>query len=189
MLMKTLRTERLILRKWQLTDADDLFAYASNPSVGPSAGWAPHTSRKESETLIRTHFQVVSFHWALVLPECGKVIGGINLTRDLKRNFLGARTLGYSMSPDYWGHGYMSEAVQTVLAFGFYDVSCSIISVYHYPDNERSRKVILRNGFTYEGTLRQCSHLFNGKLHDNLCYSMTEPEFRQHYRNTRQAHK
>ena len=34
-------------------------------------------------------------------------------------------------------------------------------------------------GFTYEGTLRQCSSLFNGKILDNLCYSMTASEYRK----------
>ena len=183
--MRNLQTERLVLRKWQLSDADDLYEYACNPLVGPSAGWAPHQSRQDSETLIRTHFRCVTFHWAMVLPEHGKVIGGINLTRDLKRNYLGARTLGYAMNPAYWGNGYMTEAARTILAFGFYDLDCGIISVYHYPDNERSKRVIERLGFTYEGVLRRSSQLFDGQLHDNWCYSMTEEEFRRNYRESR----
>ena len=41
-------TERLILRPWEESDADELFRYASDPRVGPSAGWPPHTSVDES---------------------------------------------------------------------------------------------------------------------------------------------
>ena len=35
-------TERLILRRWLEDDADALFKYASDPEVGPRAGWSPH---------------------------------------------------------------------------------------------------------------------------------------------------
>lgn len=37
-----LETERLILRRWEESDAEDLYKYASNPDVGPIAGWPPH---------------------------------------------------------------------------------------------------------------------------------------------------
>lgn len=33
----TLETERLILRRWEESDAEDLYKYASNPDVGPIA--------------------------------------------------------------------------------------------------------------------------------------------------------
>ena len=48
-----LKTERLILRKWTEADADSLFKYASNPNVGPIAGWQPHKSVEESKAVIR----------------------------------------------------------------------------------------------------------------------------------------
>ena len=43
-----LKTERLLLRKWQESDADSLFEYAKNPEIGPIAGWPPHKSIEES---------------------------------------------------------------------------------------------------------------------------------------------
>ena len=177
--MKSLRTKRLVLRQWYISDADDLFAYAKNPLVGPAAGWRPHHVRKDSEDLIQKIFQQEYFHWALVVPGSGKVIGGINLTQDVKRNNPHARTLGYSMNPDYWGNGYMTEAAKAVITFGFEGLTTDIISVYHYPDNLRSKRVIEKCGFTYEGTLRLCSQLFNNKTYDNLCYSMTAMEYRK----------
>ena len=48
-----LETERLQLRPWEETDAEILFQYASNPKVGPSAGWAPHTGVADSLRVIR----------------------------------------------------------------------------------------------------------------------------------------
>ncbi len=43
-----IHTERLTLRPWRETDAESLFAYASDPDVGPAAGWPPHRSVEES---------------------------------------------------------------------------------------------------------------------------------------------
>ena len=50
-------TERLILRKWEETDAESLFEYASDPDVGPIAGWPPHRSVEESLDVIRNVFR------------------------------------------------------------------------------------------------------------------------------------
>ena len=48
-----LHTQRLILRKWTLADADSLFEYASSPEVGPIAGWPAHKSAEESISAIK----------------------------------------------------------------------------------------------------------------------------------------
>ena len=49
-----LQTERLILRPWCEDDAKDLYRYASDPEVGPPAGWPPHTSVENSREIIQT---------------------------------------------------------------------------------------------------------------------------------------
>jgi RimJ/RimL family protein N-acetyltransferase len=48
-----LETERLILRPWKESDAEDLYRYASNPDVGSIAGWSPHQSVHESREVIK----------------------------------------------------------------------------------------------------------------------------------------
>ena len=57
MIMGTkLETERLILRHWKDSDAEDLYQYAKDPEVGPIAGWPPHQSIDESREVIRNVF-------------------------------------------------------------------------------------------------------------------------------------
>lgn len=51
-----IHTERLTLRPWRETDAAILFTHASDPDVGPAAGWPPHRSIEESREIIRTVF-------------------------------------------------------------------------------------------------------------------------------------
>ena len=52
--MVTLETKRLLLRPWREEDAPALYSYASDPLVGPAAGWLPHTSVENSRELIQT---------------------------------------------------------------------------------------------------------------------------------------
>lgn len=50
----TLETDRLILRRWEDSDAEDLYRYASDPDVGPIAGWPAHQSLDESRDVKKT---------------------------------------------------------------------------------------------------------------------------------------
>ena len=73
-----LETDRLILRSWYDSDAEELYKYAQNPQVGPVAGWPPHQSVEESLEIIRTVFSSPETY-AVVLKETGKPIGCIGL--------------------------------------------------------------------------------------------------------------
>ena len=66
----------MILRHWLESDAGMLFKYASDPDVGPRAGWPPHKSVEESLEIIRTVFSGEGM-WAVVLKETSEVIGSI----------------------------------------------------------------------------------------------------------------
>lgn len=68
MRMEILETKRLVLRPWQESDAGALFKYASDPDVGPRAGWPPHKSVEESLEIIRTVFSGEGM-WAVELKE------------------------------------------------------------------------------------------------------------------------
>ena len=69
-----IQSERLKLRPWHDDDADTLYKYASDPDVGPRAGWPPHKSIEESLEIIRTVFHNDT-NWAIELKNTGEVIG------------------------------------------------------------------------------------------------------------------
>ena len=71
-----METERLILRSWRESDAEALFKYASDPDVGPRAGWPPHKSVEESRAVIRDIFSN-DRTWAIELKETCEAIGYI----------------------------------------------------------------------------------------------------------------
>ena len=179
--MDTLFTERLILRGFHYSDLDDFFDYAKNPNVGPNAGWKPHENKRESLSVLR-QFVNSDEVWAIVYKDNKKVIGSIGLHKDAKRSNRYARMIGYALSEEYWGQGLATEAAKCVIQYGFEILKLDIISVYHYPHNYRSKRVIEKCGFKYEGTLRQASILFDGNSYDEVCYSMTMDEYLRIYK-------
>lgn len=73
-----LETPRLVLRGWRESDLEDLFAYCSNPEVGPDAGWQPHADKSVSRGVLR-QFMDSGEVWAVVDRRSRRVIGSIGL--------------------------------------------------------------------------------------------------------------
>lgn len=166
-----METERLILRKVNKSDAEDIYSYSKEPNVGPNAGWSPHKTLEETKGIISTMFLDKDV-FAIVLKETGKVIGTLGFTNDPKRENPQARMLGYAISQKYWGRGFMTEAVKAVIEYAFEILNIDIISAYCYPHNTRSKRVLEKCSFTYEGTLKKAEKLFDGRVLDNDCYSL-----------------
>ncbi len=177
--MKRLETPRLILRDWTEDDLEDLYGYASDPEVGPAAGWKPHESLEESRKILTEMFLGSTQVWAVEDRETGRVIGSVGLHGDAKRPGVpGVKMLGYVLARAAWGRGLMTEAVGEVLRYAFEEERLSMVSVFHYPFNSRSRRVIEKCGFRYEGTLRRASSRYDGVLLDDVCYALTAEEYR-----------
>lgn len=171
-----METKRLVLRHWEMNDLDDLYAFAKNPNVGPQAGWRPHQSREESRQIL-SRMVTTPDQFAITLKSTMKVIGIISAGIDTSRRNLAAKTIGCALNEEYWNHGYMSEAVNRMIQYLFADPGTELIAMDHFTDNPGSRRVIEKNGFQYEGTMRQKFRLFNGEVKDCLCYSLTRAEF------------
>ena len=168
-----------MLRTVAITDAQDIFEYSQRPSVGPHAGWKPHESLEETLDIIKLIFLEQETVWGIVLKETEKMIGTIGLIVDPKRENSSARMLGYAISDLYWGRGYMTEAARGAIRYGFVQCGFSLISAYCYPENERSKRVIKKCSFIYEGTLRLAEILYTGEVRDNACYSLTAEQFKK----------
>lgn len=72
--------------------------------------------------------------------------------------------------------GYMTEALQDVLKFGFTELGLHRIEALIAADNEPSLKLLLRYGFSKEGTMRE-DYVVNGKNEDSDCYSLLKWEW------------
>jgi len=174
--MKTLETERLILRAWAESDAEDFYEYAKHPEVGLNGGWPPHTGIDISREVIGYFINDADI-WAIVWKETGKVIGSVGLHKDNKRPNIAVRELGFCVSADYWGMGIATEAGRRAIAHAFEDMGLDLVSTYHKAFNDKAKNVVEKCGFTYEGTLRQCSKRYDGLIFDAKCYSILKDDY------------
>ena len=126
----TLKTERLLLRPWRLTDLDDFYEYASVDGVGQMAGWIPHENKEKSKQILDLF---INEKKTFAIEHSGKVIGSLGIEKygmedqlTEFENFYG-REIGYVLSKDYWGHGLMPEAVCAVIDFLFKDLNLDFL--------------------------------------------------------------
>ena len=174
--MKTLETKRMVLRPWKIEDLGDFYEYARNPNVGPNAGWEPHKDKEVSLKILESFIEKDEVR-AIVYKENDKVIGSIGVHCDEKRDGVQAKMIGYVLSETYWGKGLMSEAVKKIIEYLFAEEKLDIISCYHYIFNIKSKRVIEKCGFKYEGTLRLASKTYDGSVYDDVCYSITKEDY------------
>lgn len=148
-----METERILLRPWNDNDADILFKYASDPDVGPRAGWPPHKSVEESLEIIRTVFHNDT-NWAVELKETGEPIGAIGYLPS-NGNKIPARDgeplAGYWIAKPYWNHGICTEALRLVIEHVRKTTHIPSLVSGHYVDNPASGRVMEKCGFVATG--------------------------------------
>lgn len=146
-----LKTERLIIRPWKLSDLDDFYEYCKVDGVGQRAGWYPHKSKDESLIILNNFIKnKITF----CLDYEGKAVGSIGIEKydeELYAEFnkLKGRELGFVLAKDYWGQGLMTEAVNEVINYLFKEVNLDFITCRHYKDNIRSARVQSKTGFRF----------------------------------------
>ena len=153
--------ERLILRPWVEHDAEILFKYASDPEVGPRAGWPSHKSVGESREVIRTFF-CNDHTWAMELKETGEAIGCIGYYTHGESNIdIGENDaeVGYWVARPYWNLGLCSEALRVLIDYCFRERGFSTLWADYFPENPASGKVMEKCGFHDTGDINYCSRL------------------------------
>lgn len=173
-----LETPRLFLREVCFDDVEDMYEYATSPLVGPVAGWEPHRSINDTRTIIQMFRDKKKFGqlgvFAIVLKDENKMIGTVELhtyVRGYKAE------LGYTINPQYWGHGYAVEASFVVLRWGFISLGLKRVECTTFVHNYQSKRVCEKLRFTFEGIRKNGYLLYDGTLHDVAAYAMTDNEY------------
>ena len=149
----TFETERLILRPWREDDAESLYKYASDPEVGPKAGWPPHKSVEESLAIIQNVLSVPETY-AVCLKD-GKAIGSIGLKMGDATDMTDRDDeceLGYWIGRPFWGQGLIPEASRELLRHAFEELNMQAVWCGYYDGNTKSRRVQDKLGFVYHHT-------------------------------------
>ncbi|MCL2285897.1 MAG: GNAT family N-acetyltransferase, partial [Firmicutes bacterium] len=179
----TLETERLILRRFEKNDLEPMFHNVwNNYEVWKWSSYEPMNSIDDIRTLnnIFTDFWFAKYekpdyyNWAIELKSSGEVIGrfrGINPSDRANKI-----ELAYELGQNWWGQGFMTEAVNAALHFFFNDVGFNRVYAGHASENPASGKVMQKCGMTYEGTMRQHTKC-NVGLVDEVFYGILASEF------------
>lgn len=148
----SLETERLILRPWKESDAESLYKYASDPDVGPIAGWPPHQNTDESLNVIKNVLNGAEAY-AICLKEDGKAIGAVELKLNGHTDMTDKDDeceLGYWLGKPLWGQGIMPEAAREIIRHGFEEAGMSKIWCGYYEGNTKSKRVQEKLKFRYQ---------------------------------------
>ena len=179
--MPDLRTPRLRLRKLTMRDAADIYRYSRDPEVARHVLWDAHRSIGDSRAYLRYMLRRYRSHepasWGIELMETGQIIGTIGFMWVQEDN--AAAEVGYSLSRDHWGKGYMTEALRAVIQYGFDVIGLHKVQICVRPSNTPSRKVIEKCGFVYEGNLRDYFLMPDGTFEDRMYFSILKSEFKK----------
>ena len=168
-----LKTGRLLLRKLESTDANEMFFLRSNENVLRYIGKEPAKTIAEAEEFINKINKAIdeneSILWGIAfLNEPSTVIGTICLWNFKKEHYRGE--IGYILHPDHWRKGIMKEAINAVVDYGFTVLDLHSIGALLDPENIASSFVLESTGFIKEGHLKE-SLYFNGDFKDEAIYS------------------
>lgn len=149
--METITTKRLLFRKIRTEDSQEIFdTWANDAKVAKYLTWIPHESLETTKMVVEAWVKayeedVDCFRYGLVRKEDQKLIGMIDVVR-IKD---GCPEIGYVLGRAYWNQGYMSEALEKVVAILFQKYPSILISAQE--ENIASNRVIQKNGFIFIG--------------------------------------
>ncbi len=177
----TLETKRLILRPWELSDAESLYKYASNPLVGPIAGWPVHTSVENSRDIIKNVLSAPETY-AVILKGTYQPIGSAGLMIGSKSNIELPDTeceVGYWLGVPFWGQGLIPEAVRCLMQHAFADLKMDKIWCGYFDGNTNSKRVMEKCGFTYHHTSENVTCAIEGMSRTEHVTCITREEWKK----------
>ena len=165
------------LRPWRQTDAADIAAVADNPNIAANlrnAFPSPYTLADAEWFVGGCAAQGEERQLARAIVIDGKAAGsiGIFVKEDVYEK---SAELGYWLAEAHWGRGVMTEAVRQICREAFDRFDILRIFAEPFADNQGSRRVLEKAGFTYEGTMRDGIYK-NGAVHSYCIYSLLRRE-------------
>lgn len=181
---KKINTNRLLLRRFCVLDAEEAFRnWTNDEEVTKYLTWNPHGSLDVTKTLLNQwvldYETPNTYNWAIELRDTGDLIGSIGIVSIDEEN--SSCEIGYCLSKQYWKKGIMSEALTAVINYLFSEVNFNRIVAKHYIDNIASGKVMAKCKMTHEGILRQVRKGKNGEFISLAIYSILKDEYEKYY--------
>jgi [ribosomal protein S5]-alanine N-acetyltransferase len=176
-LFKVLHTERLILRPFSKSDAPSVQSLANNKEVAEIIGLPQPYLLKHVLDWIDIQPELfdkeIEYPLAIVQKRSDELVGTITLRVD-KDNLKGE--LGYWIGRPFWGKGFATEAVKSMMLFGFEALELNKIWASALSKNIGSTTVLQKAGMVKEGVLKQ-ERLILGKFEDIEIFGIVKSDF------------
>ena len=170
---QNLETERLLLRRLAITDVVEVLELRGNPET---MKFIPRPLAKSNEDAL-VHIAMINekidenigINWAITLKGNPKLLGIIGHYRIQPENY--RAEIGYMLLPEFHSQGIVSEAIKTVVDYGFDVMNLHSIEAVIDPQNFASEKVLQKNGFVKEAHFLE-NEFAEGKFWDTVIYSL-----------------
>jgi len=178
-----LETERLILRKPKITDANDIVEGIGEYDVAKMLLVVPHPyKKKDADDFIKRKIkkwkqkEIDDYLFVIELKSEKKVIGAIGIHKINKYSLTG--TTGSWINKKYWRKGYMTEAKIAINNFAFNKLKLRRLNSDVYTDNKASNATQLKMGYKLEGMKRKAVRSkASGKIHDEYIYGLLKEDW------------
>jgi ribosomal-protein-alanine N-acetyltransferase len=175
---QNLETERLLLRRLNENDVKEVLALRGNPET---MKFIPKPLAKTKEDAL-AHIAMIEdkiinnigINWGITIKGNPKIFGIIGIYKFYPENH--RAEIGYMSLPKFNGQGYITEAIKTVVAYGFEQLNLHSIEAIIDPENSASERVLQKNGFVKEAHILE-NELWEGKFWDTVIYSLLKRNF------------
>jgi RimJ/RimL family protein N-acetyltransferase len=177
-----LETERLLLRDFVKDDWQRVLEYQSDPLYLRYYEWTERTPEAVQEFVgwFLAHQKQtprIKFQLAIVVKSSNQLIGNCGIRMEKAGAF--QADIGYELDPNYWNHGYATEAAHAVVDFGFSTFGLHRVWSWCVADNVGSAHVLEKLGMRLEGHLRE-NEYYRDRWWDTLMYGILEDEWKMH---------
>ncbi len=175
-----LQSDELILCNITVSDLNDLFDLVSNETLYKYSSSHAKKTKAAVYNMIaqfeRDFNQKKAIYWGIHQKSTfPKLIGLIEIF-DFNKS-LNMVTIGYMINEDYWGNGYASKSVQLVLKFIFSLGEINSVQALVVSENTKSIRVLMRNNFTYDGSIPKKFRPSNNVALNVDIYSIQKKDF------------
>lgn len=171
-------TDRLLLRKLELSDANDYFEFATDSVVSQETLWDRRITVDDTirylQKVMHKFETKQAIRWGIINKLNNKLIGRTGL---ISIDSVHEKAeIGYALSSEYWNRGIVTEATREIIQYSFLEIGINRIEARCNFNNTASYRVLEKLGMTYEGTLRSQLNI-KGKFIDQRIYSVLRSDY------------
>ena len=178
------------LREATLEDAEDLLKITNDEEVMKYYGMEPYKNIEEAEEEINWFISLFKedkgARWVIADKNTNKYVGDVGIY-DYSRQHNKAE-IGFKLKKEYWKKGIMTQCIEEVLNYSFFDKNCNRVQAIVDPRNIGCKKILEKSGFKFEGLLREYEFEY-GEYVDLQMYSILKREYLEASKETKDTAK